>query len=218
MTSNPIAGGDGRPVLVLGPHTDDVEFGCGGTIARLSEAGARVVYVAFSAAEQSVLPHLPRDILRAEVRTASIELGIAPDDLLVLGFEVRKFPEQRQAILEEMVRLAREYRPRMVFLPSPNDTHQDHSVVAHEGFRAFKRTTMLGYEIPWNNLDFRTSSFVRLDERHLASKVRALSCYESQRHRDYASENFVRSLAVTRGTQIGAKYAEAFEVIRWVID
>ena len=42
-------------------------------------------------------------------------------------------------------------------------------------------------------------------------------CYTSQLDRFYANENFVRSLAVTRGTQIGAPYAEAFEVVRWVI-
>jgi hypothetical protein len=77
---------------------------------------------------------------------------------------------------------------------------------------------MLGYEIPWNNLDFRTSCFVPLAETHLERKIRALSHYQSQQHRDYASEKFVRSLAVTRGTQIGSQYAEAFEVIRWVID
>ena len=37
-------------VLVLAPHTDDGEFGCGGTMARLVEAGADVRYVAFSIA------------------------------------------------------------------------------------------------------------------------------------------------------------------------
>src|SRR5581483_8652265 len=36
-----------RRVLVLAPHTDDGEFGCGGTMARLVEAGAEVRYVAF---------------------------------------------------------------------------------------------------------------------------------------------------------------------------
>lgn len=207
-----------KPVLVLAPHIDDGEFGCGGTIAKLCESGTRVVYVAFSAAEQSVLPQLPRDVLRSEVRAATAVLGIKSDDCIVLNFEVRKFPELRQSILDEMIRLYREFDPRMVFLPSPNDTHQDHSVIAHEGFRAFKRTTMLGYEIPWNNLDFRTSCFVTLDERHLELKIEALACYKSQTHRSYASAPFIRGLSVTRGTQIGTRNAEAFEVIRWVID
>ena len=171
-----------------------------------------------SAAEQSVLPHLPRDILRTEVRAATAALGIRDEDCLVFDFEVRRFPELRQQILDQMITLNRQYAPDMVFLPSVNDTHQDHQVIANEGFRAFKRTTMLGYEVPWNNLDFRTSCFVDIDEEQLKRKIEAISRYESQRHRPYANEESIRSLATTRGVQIGKRYAEAYEVVRWVIN
>lgn len=205
-------------ILVLAPHTDDGEFGCGGTIARYVAQGVRVIYVAFSAAEQSVLPHLPRDILRTEVRKATGELGIAKEDCLVLDFEVRRFPELRQQILDKMIELNAIYQPDMVFLPSANDTHQDHQTIAQEGFRAFKRTTLLGYEVPWNNLDFRTSCFVDLSDEFLNKKINALQMYESQKHRTYADAEFIRSLAVTRGVQIGKRYAETFEVVRWVIN
>lgn len=206
-----------RSVLVLAPHTDDGEFGCGGTIARFVDDGARVIYAAFSAAEQSVLPHLPRDILRVEVKDATGALGIRPEDCLVFDYEVRRFPEFRQQILDKMVELNRTYEPDLVLLPSPNDTHQDHRTVVQEGFRAFKRTTMLGYELPWNNLDFRTSCFVELSEANVSTKVEALAHYESQKHRSYASGEFVRSLALTRGFQVGRRYAEVFEVVRWII-
>ena len=205
-------------ILVLAPHTDDGEFGCGGTIARYVAQGVRVIYVAFSAAEQSVLPHLPRDILRTEVRKATGELGIAKEDCLVLDFEVRRFPELRQQILDKMIELNAIYQTDMVFLPSANDTHQDHQTIAQEGFRAFKRTTLLGYEVPWNNLDFRTSCFVDLSDEFLNKKINALQMYESQKHRTYADAEFIRSLAVTRGVQIGKRYAETFEVVRWVIN
>lgn len=206
-----------KRILVLAPHTDDGEFGCGGTIARYTSEGARVIYAAFSAAEQSVLPHLPRDILRTEVRQATAVLGVAERDCLIFDFEVRKFPELRQKILDSMIGLGKEYNPDIVFLPSVNDTHQDHQTVAIEGFRAFKRTTMLGYEVPWNNLDFRTSCFVDISPDHLDTKIKAVSRYQSQKHRSYASPEFIKSLALTRGVQIGKRYAEAFEVVRWVI-
>lgn len=204
-------------ILVLAPHTDDGEFGCGGTIARYVSQGARVIYAAFSAAEQSVLPHLPSDILRTEVLKATAELGIKKEDCLVFDFEVRRFPELRQRLLDCMIELNRQYLPDIVFLPSLNDTHQDHQTIAEEGFRAFKRTTMLGYEVPWNNLDFRTSCFIDLSEGHLAAKIRAVGMYESQMSRPYANAEFIRSLAITRGVQIGKRYAETFEVVRWVI-
>lgn len=205
-----------KTILILAPHTDDGEFGCGGTIAKYVADGVRAVYVAFSAAEQSVLPHLPRDILRTEVRKATAALGIADDDCVVLDFEVRRFPELRQPILDKMIELNRKYQPDIVFLPSINDTHQDHQTIAQEGFRAFKSTTMLGYEVPWNNLDFRTSCFVELTNNQLEAKIQAVAMYESQRHRPYASAEYIRSLAHMRGIQIGGHYCEAFEVIRWV--
>ena len=204
--------------LVLAPHTDDGEFGCGGTIAKFIAQGIRVVYAAFSAAEQSVLPHLPRDILRQEVRIATQALGVASEDCLVFDYEVRRFPELRQQILDRMLELNRLYQPDVVFLPSANDTHQDHHTIAIEGFRAFKQTTMLGYEVPWNNLDFRTSCFVQLTEEELSTKIEAIGKYQSQRHRGYTDGDFIRSLARTRGVQIGGHYAESFEVVRWVID
>lgn len=204
--------------LILAPHTDDGEFGCGGTIAKLIGNGVRVIYVAFSAAEQSVLPHLPKDILRHEVKRATSVLGIEDQDCVVLDFEVRKFPEMRQKILDSMIELNQRYQPELIFLPSMNDTHQDHIVIAEEGFRAFKRKTMLGYEVPWNNLDFRTSCFSGLEEAHLNAKISALNEYQSQMHRTYANTEFIKSLAVTRGVQIGKTYAECFEVIRWVMN
>ena len=205
-------------ILILAPHTDDGEFGCGGAISYFISIGYRIVYVAFSAAEQSVLPHLPRDILRREVLEATAELGIIREDCLVLDFEVRRFPELRQQILDKMIELNQHFQPKIVFLPSTNDTHQDHQTIAQEGFRAFKRTTMLGYEVPWNNLDFRTSCFLGIDQKYLDAKIRALDHYQSQQHRSYADPDFIRGLAMTRGVQIGKRYAEAFEVVRWVIN
>lgn len=207
---------EGRRVLIAAPHTDDGEFGCGGTISWLLERGADVYYLAFSAAEQSVLPHLPKDILRTEVKKAIEVLGIPQDHLILDKIPVRHFNSHRQAILEEMIRIRTELDPEIVFCPSLDDIHQDHQVVAQESLRAFKKCTILGYEMPWNNLQFKTSSFFVLEEKHVQCKIEALSMYESQKHRSYASEEFLRALAVTRGTQIGAKYAEAFELVRMV--
>ena len=94
-----------RRVLVLAPHTDDGEFGCGGTMARLVEAGAEVRYVAFSIATRSLPEGFPPDTLAREVRDATAELGIPADKLEVHDFDVRTFPARRQDILELLVSL-----------------------------------------------------------------------------------------------------------------
>ena len=151
-------------VLVLAPHTDDGEFGCGGTMARLVEAGADVRYVAFSIATKSLPEGFAPDTLAREVREATAELGIPEANLTVHDFEVRTFPERRQDILELLIALWEEWRPDAVFQPSLHDVHQDHQVVAAEGLRAFKRTTILGYEIPWNNFDFAYQWYSALEQ------------------------------------------------------
>jgi LmbE family N-acetylglucosaminyl deacetylase len=206
-----------KHMLVLAPHTDDGELGCGGTIARLLEEGWEAHYVAFSGCEESLPSGWPADALVREVKEATAVLGIPGDHLMVMGFRVRHFFERRQEILEALVRLKAEIKPDVVFLPSINDTHQDHQQIAQEGFRAFKSTCMLGYEMPWNNLQFRTTAFAVLQERHVQKKIEALACYKSQASRPYANEEFIRSLARTRGAQIGALFAETFELFRWIL-
>ncbi len=108
------------------------------------------------------------------------------------------------------------FDPDAVFLPSKHDTHQDHFTVHVEGIRAFKGTTMLGYEVPWNNLVFETTAFVRLEERQLERKIEALGCYRSQANRPYANAESLRAQARLRGTQAACRYAETFQVIRWI--
>lgn len=201
-------------ILVLAPHTDDGELGLGGTISKFIEEGKNVYYAAFSTADNSVPEGFPKDILATEVRNATRKLGIAPEHLFVYHYEVRKLNYVRQEILEELVRLQRMTHFDLVFMPSSHDIHQDHTTVAQEAIRAFKRTTLLGYELPWNNLTFDTNCFINLEERHIMAKCMALKEYHSQECRDYTSEDFIRSLARTRGVQVGTTFAEAFEVIR----
>ena len=204
-------------VLILAPHTDDGELGCGATIAKFIDQGAEVYYAAFSTADKSVPAEFPSNQLEIEVREATKALGISEDSLLVYKFEVRKLNYVRQEILEELIKLRNQIQPDLVFIPSSKDIHQDHITVSQEGIRAFKFTSILGYELIWNNLSFETDCFVEVTEEQLERKIGALDKYETQRGKSYMDPNFIRSLAVVRGTQIGKQFAETFEVIRWML-
>jgi len=206
-----------KRILILAPHTDDGECGCGGSIAKFVEEGDDVYYVAFSSAKKSIPEGFPQNITEKEFKKATQMLGLSKDNLVLFDYKVRDFPAVRQAILEDMVKLNRDIAPDLIFMPSLNDTHQDHNVIASEGFRAFKRTSILGYEIPWNNLTFNTNVFIFLTETQIKKKLKALSCYHSQKMRMYGGTDFFEDLSKVRGSQIGAKYAECFETIRWVI-
>ena len=208
--------GDIRRALVLAPHTDDGEFGCGGTMARLVEAGAEVRYVAFSIATRSLPPGFAPDTLAREVREATTELGIPESNLTVHDFDVRTFPDHRQEILEVLIEIWNDWQPDAVFQPSLHDVHQDHQTIAQEGLRAFKRTTILGYEIPWNNFDFSYQAYIALQKPHIERKVAALSKYASQQHRRYANAEFVWYVARTHGTIVNRDYAVVFQVYRVV--
>ncbi len=207
-----------KKILVLAPHTDDGEFGCGGSIAKFIKQGANVFYATFSLCEESIPDRLPRDILEKELKQAIKVWGIPKSNLLIYRYPVRRFAEHRQEILENLVELQRQLKPTLVFMPSFNDLHQDHHIIAQEGIRAFKKTTILAYEMPWNNINFSTQLFIKLDKRHIEVKLAALREYASQKDKPYANENFIRSLAHTRGVSIDTDYAEAFEVVRGVIE
>jgi LmbE family N-acetylglucosaminyl deacetylase len=155
--------------------------------------------------------------LANEVKKATEILGVKKENLILFDFDVRHFPSHRQEILEEMVKLNASIKPDLVLMPNVNDIHQDHQTIYAEGLRAFKQTTILGYELPWNNLIFTTNTFIKLDEANIKQKIAALNEYKSQSARTYLNEDFIRSLARTRGVQIGTDYAEAFELVRWII-
>ncbi len=204
-------------ILVLAPHTDDGELGCGATIARFLEERKEVYYVAFSTCEESVPEGFPKNILEVEVKKATKVLGIPESNLIIKNYPVRRFSSFRQEILEDLVIMKREIQPDLVFMPSSFDVHQDHTTIFQEGRRAFKNTSILGYEFMWNNFSFSSTALVNLELRHIQKKVEAMEQYESQNLRFYAKERLIIGSANFRGLQISKEYAEAFEVIRWII-
>lgn len=108
----------------------------------------------------------------------------------------------------------------MVLTPSDFDTHQDHEVINKEGFRAFKHiSTIWGYELPWNNKNFRADGYVELNQKNVCAKMESAKCYQSQitHGRNYAFDptNILAHIN-DRGCCIRVKYAEAFQEIRFI--
>jgi LmbE family N-acetylglucosaminyl deacetylase len=209
-----------QKILILAPHTDDGELGCGASIAKFVREGKNVFYAAFSSADEALPEGMPKDTLRREVREATAILGLKENNLIIFNYPVRNFLGHRQAILDDLINLKKEIDPELIMLPSLLDVHQDHQVLSQEGLRAFKGMTVsiLGYELPWNNLTFDTEAFIVVEKADVEKKIAALSCYRSQGNRFYMAPDFIISLAKVRGGQAGAAgYAEAFQAIKWVI-
>lgn len=206
-----------KTVLVLGPHPDDMEFGCLGTILKLKEKGINIHLAVFSMCEKSVPTGLSKDVIKNEMFEVWKALNLPKENLHYFNYEVRVFPQYRQEILEDLVKLGKEIKPDLVFMPSSTDIHQDHQTLHIEGKRAFKFNMLLGYEMPWNNFNFHADLFVKLTDGQVAEKIEMVNKYQSQKHRTYSSDDFLRSVLRIRGNQIRTDYAEAFEVLRLIL-
>lgn len=202
-------------VLVLSPHTDDAEFGCGGSLSKLVQNGADVQCIIFSTCEESIPEGFPKDVLHHESRAALTKIGLKESGIHVWNYPVRNFDLSRQEILEKLVAFRKQFHPDLVFLPCSQDFHQDHSVIHTEGVRAFKNTRLLGYEFPWNCLTSDARFFFSLSKECVQAKVDAIGMYKSQQHRAYASAEYLESTARNHGLNSGVQYAERFEVVRW---
>jgi LmbE family N-acetylglucosaminyl deacetylase len=204
-------------VLILGAHPDDGELGCGATMAKFVAQNKQVYYAMFSLCEDSIPEGFAEDTLKTEAIDSSKILGIPEGNLIFHNYPVRRFPQFRQEILEDMVMLRNELKPELVIMPSNQDLHQDHTTIANEGWRAFKTCSIIGYESIRNNLTFTTHLFSVITPEHLEKKIKSVKSYTSQLFRSYFQESFIRSLAEVRGQQIDNTLAEAFEVKRLII-
>ena len=155
-----------------------------------------------------------KDNAQKELADSCNILGIKKDNIHFYYFEVREYKRDRQLILEELIKLREKINPDLIFLPMPNDIHQDHCTISEEGIRAFKKSTIFAYEVPWNNLFLENNLFIELTEEQLQRKIESLKAYKSQYFRSYASEEYIKSLAIVRGVQGKYKYAETFNIIR----
>jgi LmbE family N-acetylglucosaminyl deacetylase len=205
-----------KRVLVLAPHTDDAELGCGGTMARWIDDGAEMFTAVFSIAEASLPPGSPRDRLKSECNEALDQIGVPTGNRAIYNYPVRELGYHRQEVLDHMIGLARDVHPDVVLTPSGADLHQDHNVVYQESLRAFRHLTIMGYELPWNHITFSTHAFVVLSEDHMLRKWKALMKYDSQieLQRPYFTYEAIEAMARVRGMQVKSTYAEAYEMIR----
>lgn len=209
-----------KRVLILSPHTDDAELGAGGLIAKLLEEGHRLHWIVYSSARESVPHNLPDTTLHDEFIRVMNFLDINEEAYHIYDYAVRRLNDNRQEILEGLIKARNKIKPDLVIGPSFNDYHQDHQIVANEMIRAFKNNcSILCYELPWNHMKFENQFFATLSDNNIERKLEILSLYKSQISLDkmYFDPAYIKGLARTRGIQINAKYAEAFEVIKWIL-
>ena len=200
-----------RTIFVIAPHIDDVELGAGGSVHHWGKNN-RIYYLGLS-----MPPLVNRDVFMEEFRNSTAVLGIRNENIILKEFDPRDLFSVRSEILQLFYDLNKSLKPDLVLLPNSLDIHQSHEVVYAEGRRAFKYSSLLGYELPWNSFEFRMDLFVRLSKDSVDAKIASINAYKTQKSRMFFSNDIVGDLARVRGKQVGSEYAECFEVIRLLL-
>ena len=203
-----------KRVLVLSPHPDDAELGCGGFIDKLNDGHTEFMWMVFSDCDESLEVGFKPGTVVVEHEKVMQMMGLKS---VVFNMPVRNFPQYRQEILELIIGAKESFNPDLVLCPCLSDLHQDHRVVAEEALRAFKSSaSIFGYELPADHLEFKPVVFITLQEKNLDRKIEMFCKYESQivKERAWNNSAYIKSLATVRGASVGERYAEAFEVYR----
>jgi LmbE family N-acetylglucosaminyl deacetylase len=203
-----------QTVLALGAHPDDIELGCGGTIAKLVKAGAHVRALVLSKGSVGNRDHGRYDRLK-ETCDALALLGVT--DIVTEDYPDTKLSEHHNDLISCIEKHVRELQPDRVYTMFEHDRHQDHRAVFHASTVACRPVRqVLCYETPSCFTNFGPQAFEDIGE-HVEIKVAALKLHKSQRDRPYTQPDAMRSVAFSRGLQAGIGYAEAFIGYRFIL-
>lgn len=199
----------GKRVCFFGAHPDDIEIGCGALISHIAgQTDLRVVTLS----DNQKNPML-KDIISEHYRSMKM-LGVPEEKVIVGQFETRRFPQFRQEILSFMLEIRKDFNPDMVFLHTKADLHQDHATVTEEGLRAFRGTTVLGYDVIRSSYGFFPHFLVEVDEIDVKNKIKALGEYHTYDDKYYFDPDLTRSILVKNGALAERKFAEGFDILR----
>ena len=203
----------GKRVLFLGAHPDDIEIGAGALIAKIADQ-CEVLCITLSDNQKN--PKLTQ--LVDEHRESMRILGVKPENDILGPFETRRFPDERQEILEYMLKFHREFKPELVFVHSKADVHQDHNTITTEALRAFRGVTVLGFDVIRSSYGFFPHFLVGVNEDEVQRKMDALAAYKTYQSLYYFNPELTRSILVRNGAVAERPFAEGFDILRVIAD
>lgn len=124
-----------KTILVLVPHPDDAEFGCGGTLALMASAGEKIIIVTATDGSKGAFDYDRSEIARLRANEAAEAARIlGAETPILLGHADLELDLLPPGVLRrEFVHLIRRYRPDVVICQdpfNPQDLHPDHRAVA----------------------------------------------------------------------------------------
>lgn len=212
-------------LLFIGAHIDDIEIGCGGTVARAVMNGHHVKLVVMT---KSSYRNYDGTVLRTEDEASSEgvaaikTLGVSEDDFIILDFPNKYVPYDATTV-EELDRIICEFRPDRIFTHWAFDTHQDHkntALATISASRWYNNIFMYEPAAPSGRSyhPFRAQMYIDISD-HIEAKINSLKNHKSQ-YEKYGQLwiEAIEGRAKIRGLESYCKYAECFEVVRLEMD
>jgi len=200
-------------ILGIGPHPDDLEFGCGGTFYKMSQAGHKLSLLVMTQGSVGgdYKLRIAEQVRSAAMLKAKLYWGGFEDTCVTLTRELICSVEKHIETI----------KPDIVFVNHASDTHQDHRNVSRAVETAARyMKNLLFYEVP-TTLEFNPSIFVDIGSV-INKKVTLLKCHRSQvyktRVKNLSIIESAKAAAVFRGYQDRIKYAEGFKARRILLD
>ncbi|MEG0183466.1 MAG: PIG-L deacetylase family protein [Stenotrophomonas sp.] len=199
-------------ILAIGAHPDDIELGCGGSLAKLARDGARIHALVLSRGGRGCHDGTDRS---DESHRALRRLGVI--DVIQQDFPDTRFPSCRNDIIAAIEQACAMIAPHRIYTMCGEDHHQDHRTTHEATVIACRRTPqILCYESPSTLPQFAPQVFEDISAQ-LELKIRALHEHTSQGDRHYMQESHLRCHAQFRGQQVGIGPSEGFQAHRMVL-
>lgn len=199
-------------ILAIGAHPDDIEYGCGGTLLKHVEHGDNVYILVLTLGEQG---EKDKSVGARKKEAEESAKAIGVNSVSFGNLKDTKVAHSIEAI-SIIERLIIQINPDTIYTHNKNDTHQDHKNAALSTLSAARNVkTILMYESPSSTHEFKPQFFVTIDE-FIEKKLELLKLHTSQEKKRYMEIQALRGLAMFRGYEARAQFAEAFEVFRIV--
>ncbi len=199
------------PLLFIGCHPDDIEYGCGGIISKLKHKVP--MYVLTLSKNQKNKKN--KNLIKESLQSLK-SLGIKNKEIIFGDFITREFSYQRQEICDFLWNIKKKINPTCVFIP-PYDLHQDHQVGHDESLRVFRNKTIIAYDIPRSEKSPKPVIFVELSKKNLDEKLNALSKYKTYKDKNYFQKDIIISECRANGVKVELTLCEVFDPISIVI-
>ncbi len=216
-------------IVVVSPHPDDETLGAGGMLLRQKAKGDKIYWI--NVTNVSEKTGWDKDFVsRRQEQINNICEYFQFDGFYDLNFVPSTLEDMEKGkIIAAIGKCFKEIQPEWLILPNPTDAHSDHKIVydscmaCSKVFRypyIKKITTMeILSETDFGSGDhvFSPNYFIDISE-YMEKKVQALKIYDTEIGEPPFPRSLeaVNALATLRGGMCGARYAEAFRIIKWI--